>query len=119
MEWIQVVKDVGVPIAALVFIGWCAVKAGRWIADRGSVVADWIGREIVIQFRDRFLRRLETFFDRTEAGMGSLLSDTGTVRTHMEKQTGLLEEHREILDELRQQGCGHHQQEQQRGPQGR
>lgn len=51
MEWVQVVKDLGIPVALLIAIGW-----GLW---SGGV---WFGTKVIIPLQERhflFLSKLE------------------------------------------------------------
>jgi len=102
VDWTQAVRDLGLPVVELIAIAFGIWKVGTWIGGRVGFFSDWFAREIVIPVRDRFLGRLDRFFDRTEATMDALTANVQTVSTHMELQTG-------ILRRIEQQGCGQRQ----------
>lgn len=75
-SWLEIAKTFGVTACVL-----AAFMFGAWKIVR------WVGQELVIPLRDRFILRLEMFFSKLETTIAKIDTNVEAVTENLEQQT--------------------------------
>lgn len=89
MDWLEVAKTFGVPVAilaAMMFAAWRTLK--------------WFGAEVVIPIRDAILNKAIHFFDKLDVTVEKIETNVDSVTRNMDVQTRAMESQARTLEKI-------------------
>lgn len=87
--WVNVFTNLGIGGGVIV-----ATMFGVW------KTSGWVGRELVIPARDRFLKRVDEFFDRLAINLDRMEVSLETISQRLADQATMCKGHREHLEQI-------------------